>query len=277
MNVREIVKDSVNYPLSNWKKILILGIILVINGLSGIFISFNATNADIIWLLAGIGFIIGFLASGYLFRIIRSSLVGNVELPEFDDLIDMGTDGVKVFIVGIVYLIPAIIITSVLTALFNSYAELTFGSLLNLSQFLFSPLMSVIWQGIMVLTVLLYELSIYVPEGIWGLIGILYVIAVIPILMVAMANMAYYEGDFKSAFKYSEILNKIRSIGWFNLIKWYIEIGILFLAIFIIASIIAYFLSLVYPILGGALISLILLPYLYIYTARSVALLYMPE
>ena len=282
MNIREIVKDAVNYPLSDWKKILILGIIIVISGISTIVAPLGTSNMDVKLLLFGIGFIIGLFVSGYMFRIIKLSLNGKTELPEFKDLVDMGAEGVKVFLTFIVYSIPAILIILILTLSFSESYVLALGNIgLNPLNLVLNPFLSVIWQGIMIVSSLLYLFFLFIEpdSGIYAFIGILYMIIITPILLVAIANMAYYEGELRSAFRFQEILNEISSIGWFNLIKWYIVNGIIFLIIFMgINTVISYIFGLIHlDIVGGVLISLIVTPYFYMYFARSVALFYMPD
>ena len=281
MNIGEIVKDAVNYPLSDWKKILMLGIIIVVTGITSVSMSFGATNIYLISILAVIGFLIGFLVNGYLFRIVKSSLDGKSGLPTFDNLIPMGVDGVKVFVAFVVYLIPVILIISVFaSAFFDSGSSLLESLGLDPLNFLINSLNSVILPGIMSLIGILDYLSLVMPEGIFGVvIGLLYMVIITPIFLVAIANMAYYDGELRSAFRFSEILDEIKSIGWVNLIKWYVTTGILFLIILIVINtVIGYILSLAHlDILGGILISLIVLPYFYMYFARSVALYYMPD
>jgi len=67
MKLSEILKDSLRYPLLEWKKILVLGIIILISGLSQIL---GMSNIDLIVVLVGLGFLSGFLVNGYTFRII---------------------------------------------------------------------------------------------------------------------------------------------------------------------------------------------------------------
>jgi hypothetical protein len=89
MDIGEIVSDSIKYPTSNWGKVLILGVIMIAS-----------------FLIVPV-----FLLIGYLFRIIKATLAGLDELPEFDEVGEMFIDGLKVFVVGIVYSIPVIIIS----------------------------------------------------------------------------------------------------------------------------------------------------------------------
>jgi hypothetical protein len=97
------------------KKILIYGILTMISslGIATLVIGMvlGIKNVVKIILLFLIGYIIcGFLINGYKFRIIKTSLNGVAELPEFKSWIEMFIDGIKVSIVVIVYLLPAILI-----------------------------------------------------------------------------------------------------------------------------------------------------------------------
>ena len=273
MNIWEIVKDSLRYPLSDWKTILMLGIITVISGITSIAVSLDTTNIYLMSILVVIGFLVGFLVNGYMFRIVKSSLDGKSGLPEFNNWIDMGTDGLKVFIAFIVYLIPVILLALIFVPiLFDPTSALTFENIgLTPLDLLIHSLNSAFIIGIFSFIGILDYLPLVIPEGIFAfIIGALYLFIIIPMLLVALANMAYYEGELKSAFRFSEILDEIRSIGKFNLIKWYLTTILLFLILFtIINTFIGYIFSLVnLSVVGWILISLIISPYFYMYFAR---------
>ena len=85
MDISGIIGDALRYPFSDWKKILILGIIIVISSIPSR--SLGITNNDLILLFVGIGFVAGLFVNGYLFRIIKSSLEGNFKFPEFKEWI----------------------------------------------------------------------------------------------------------------------------------------------------------------------------------------------
>jgi hypothetical protein len=268
MNVTEILKDAVRYPFSDWKKILILGIILFIssNVIDG---SVSGTrNITEMGLLAIIGFIFGLLVYGYAFKIIKSSLAGVLELPAFDDWVDMFLTGIKVMLVGIVYLIPVILIIIFSAMLYPSTFTLTYGSTgLNSAGIFLEVLGSVIIQGIGNLVPILFNLS---ETIIWGSIALLYMIIVVPILLMAIANMANNDSKLSAAFRFHEILTKITSIGWENLIMWYMVIGILYLILLVISNIFPSF-------VWQSLLLLSITPYFYMYLARSMALFYISE
>jgi hypothetical protein len=70
MDIGEIISDAVKYPSSDWKKLLILGVFFIL-----------------CFVIVGIFFVLG-----YFLRILKSTIAGADELPEFDDLGDMFID-----------------------------------------------------------------------------------------------------------------------------------------------------------------------------------------
>ena len=251
MDIGEIISDSLTYPISDWTKILILGIITVISNIGNITGTFTQ-NWGLTAYLTIIGAIIGLLVTGYLFRIIKSSIAGIHELPDFDAWLEMFIDGIKVTIVGIIYSLPAIIII------------LIFAASIILSILTNSPVNSAIAGTL-------------ITAGIGILIAILYMLIITPIIAMAVANMAYNNSKLKAAFKFNEILKKISVIGWGDLIIWYLVVGIVFIILAIIGGAITGLFSLISPIITIVLSSLIVTPFLQIYLARSVALFYSSE
>ncbi len=218
MDIGEIISDSIKYPSSNWGKVLILGVITI----------------------ASILIVPIFLLIGYLFRIIKATLAGLDELPEFDEIGEMFVDGLKVFVVGIVYFIPVAIISAIVGALIGSS---------NAASLSLNPYM--IWA-----VVLGYIVYIIVA----AIIGLIEVIAI--------ANMAYYDGELGAAFRFSEILDHIAKIGWGKYIITYIVIAIVASIGFLIG-----FLT-IFIIIGIILLPLVIVPYIYIFGARAIALLF---
>jgi hypothetical protein len=279
MKVTEIIQNSLKYPLKDWKKFLILGIIFIILNIAYISRSLGEENVDLLAIFVGIAFVVGFLVNGYIFRIIKSSFDGKVELPKFDNWIDMGLEGAKVYIVYMIYLIPTVLLSIVLIS--SSYNVMLSSGLSTID--LIASFNSVLWQGTLIFIGLIIlfgttvAVDVIIRLGVLYPIVILYSIIVTPIFLVAIANMGYDEGDLKSAFKIREILGEISIIGWGNLIKWYIIMGIIFIAFWIISNIVLYLFSLINPIIGGILLALTIYPYLTMFLARSMALFYLPD
>lgn len=275
MKVRRIIRDSLKYPLSDWKKFLILGIIFLIIYILN-FTAHHGKNVYLLVLLIGIAFVVGLFINGYIFRIINSTFDGKDELPEFNNWRDMGLEGVKVYLGYIVYLLPVLLIIIDFILFFSGKA-----SNLGLSAFDVIPEPnSVLWQGINSVINSMLSIGIAYPQmyayPVYS-IGILYLIIMTPIMLMAIANMVLDDGDLKSAYKIREIFEEISVIGWGNLIKWYILTGIIFLILMAIGLIIFLLYNTINPIIIEILSALFIYPYFTLFLARSIALFYIPE
>lgn len=258
MKIIEIINDALHYPLSGWKKFLIFGFILWISNPPDIVSYFIRINPAIFIFLTILGFItIGFLIRGYEFRIINSSLAGGKELPKFDAFVKMFTDGIRVIIVFIIYLIPTFLIVNFAISFFG----LTLGNIISTI-----PTFEV---GILLNANTLLTAKILI------LISLIYIIIIIPIIFMAISNMAHNNSKLGAALRFREILNKITQKGWINFSVWYLVTGIIFLILYAIGAYIAYLLAIsIKFFVGDLFLSFIALPFLNIYLFRSIALFY---
>jgi hypothetical protein len=232
LDIGDVISDSMRYPTTNWNRVVGLGLLFLVSFL-------------IIPL---------FFALGYLFRVIKASLAGSEELPEFEEWGEMFVEGLKVFLVYILYLLPAIIIGIYsLVVLFSALYSLTY---LNPSV---TPMTNP--------TIISSILGGSVIFGI--LFSSIYSIVVLPILAVALGNMAFYDGEFGSAFRFSEILSTISQIGWVDLLIWYIVVGVVYFVIIFLGGL----LNLI-PLLGSLILIIIIYPYSYLFISRAVAWIY---
>ncbi len=220
MDVGEIVSDAVKYPSSDWKKVITLGIFTILS-----------------FVIIGIPFVLG-----YFLRVIKSTLAGYDELPEFDEWGDMFIDGLKVFVVNIVYFIIPIIVIG--AGVFTSLATFsTSGSITNPMAFF----------GLL---------------GGTAFIGIILVVIFGLLAYIATANMALYD-EMGAAFNFSEILERISMIGWGKYIIWYIVMWVIGVVFGIIAGIIN-----VIPYIGFLIAALVVYSYMYMLLGRSLALIF---
>lgn len=221
MDIGEIVSDAVRYPSSDWKKVVILGVFFILNII-----------------------IIGILFwPGYLLRIIKSTLAGYDELPEFDEWGGMIIDSIKVIVVGIAYfIIPAIV---VLIGVFASLSTVSLGTMTVSDPTAFLALL-----------------------GSTVIIGVILAIIFGLLAYIAIVNMALYD-ELGAAFRFSEILERISMIGWGKYIIWYIVM----IVIGIIGGIIAGIINII-PYIGFIIALLVVYPYLYMLFARSLALIF---
>ena len=251
MKVGEIVKNSVKYPFSDWKKLLIFGILVMLSSLNSVFESMGFLQSEGITLIlltisCLFGLIFGLFVYGYEIRILKYSLAGFEELPDFNNGFDLFVDGIKVFVVSIGYILPLILIIIV----GGLFLGLTAG---------------IIGHNVVILL------------GILILVVIFYLIAIFPVFLIALTNMAFYD-DLGAAFEVHEIFKKISNIGWGNLVKWYIINIVICLVVSIIGALIASIFNLIsLKIISALFIMLIVVPYIESYIYRSAALFYLSE
>lgn len=108
MKISEIFKDSLTYPSSDWNKLLILGLLIIVANIVtflpavGISLHNIGITGLLLTIVSIISLIINLFIMGYSFNVIRETISNINVLPEFnagDNLID----GIKVFIITIVY------------------------------------------------------------------------------------------------------------------------------------------------------------------------------
>jgi hypothetical protein len=223
MNISDIISDSIRYPSSDWTKVIILGVIF----------------------LASFLVIPIFLVIGYVFRIIKATIAGINELPEFDEIGDMFIDGLKVFAVGIVYAIPVWILNYIFLLIYNPG--------INAANAAGSMGPALIW-GLIAANIVLIIIGLIV-----GLIAVM-----------GIANMAYYDGELGAAFRFSEILDKISRIGWGKYLVTYIVIALIGFIVYLVAAIV----GIVLLIIGIFLTLPLAMSYISMFGYRAIALLY---
>lgn len=216
MELGEIISNSIRYPSTNWTKMLILGILLIIP-------------------------IVNFIGWGYVLRIVKSTLAGYDELPEFDNLADLFIDGLKVLVVSIVYfIIPFIIIVA---GVIGSLASISAAGMVT------NP-------------------AAFTGVGVASIIGIILYILFELFWIIAVANMALYD-ELGAAFKFSEILERISNIGWGSYIVWYIVMIVIGIIFGIMGSIIS-----IIPYIGYIIAVVLVYSYFAMFAGRSVALMF---
>ena len=199
--ILDIYKDSLEYAAKDLKTLLILGVTYCLTFL----------------------FLPIFLIYGYSYRVIKISVEGmingNDPLPEFDNVIDMFVDGIKVAIVYLVYaLIP--IILFILFA-FASSAVGGYGE---------SVLMAIGTIVTVVVAILAFLMS-----------------------MFGVANMANYDGSLSKAFDYNEIIEIIKSVGLARSIVTYLGLAIIACALALVIFLLIWFVFGFFGIVTGTL------------------------
>ena len=225
MNINENISDSLQYPIKDWIKIIILGIILIIP-------------------------IVNFIGLGYYLRIIKSTLAGLDELPDFERVGELFIDGIKILIVCIIYAIVPLIFYALSFVFAGS--ETVPSSTTTSSVFSFNYLPA--FTGI--------SLVFFIISAIFAIIISIFA-------YMGIANMAYHDSKIGAALRYREILDRIAAIGWGNYILWWI---VLMLIITVVGFIIGIVGGILLFFVLGLLVFLLGYSYLVIFQARSIAL-----
>lgn len=238
--ILDIYKDALEYSAKDWKTLVILGVICLFSFL----------------------LIPAFLITGYNYRVINQAVHGIINgrdpLPDFEDLIEMFIEGVEVVIVQIAYmLVPAIIF--IIFVLIASHVPDTAATALMV---------------------------------IGCLITFIAVIMACLMAQMGLCHMAYNDGAFSKAFALGEIREVIDEIGWFECIITYLGLIIITL---VISSVVTAIIALIFTVFGvsgsllgadpsgifvfgaflnSAITMFIVGPYLSIFNARSIGLLY---
>lgn len=246
MDIGDIVKNSLGYPLSNTKNFLILGLLILLAELYSISLSLGVKNVFLVLLIV-LTFIISIFREGYNLRILGSSIGGSDVVPDFGNWKRMFIDGIKLFIVTMIYIIPLILILFVVGMFMGIYAASSGGSYGSF--------------GIMFMVIL-------------AIVG-LYIIIVYPVLLMAFANMAYNDNNMSYALKFGEIQSKISDLGLGSYVGWYIVTGIIYAVLLVIGFGLSSVFGLVHVKFIGLIINAIIVtPFATLFLMRSTSLMY---
>lgn len=238
--ILDIYKDALEYSAKDWKTLVILGVICLFS-----------------FLLLPV-----FLVTGYNYRVINTAVHGIINgrdpLPGFDDLIGMFVDGVKVVIIQIAYLLVPFIVFIIFAAIAGQLSGIASSALMIIG--------CIITFALMVVACIMDQMGI--------------------------CHMAFNDGAFSKAFAISELKEVIDEIGWFNCIATYLGLIIITVVIASVVTAIIYGIFTVFGISGAilgadpsgifilgmvinSLVTMFLVgPYLSIFNARSIGLLY---
>ncbi|HVP95995.1 DUF4013 domain-containing protein [Methanoregula sp.] len=190
------------------------------------------------------GFIIAFIIAillgafyqGFLLKILR----GEKPLPEITNYGALFADGIKYVIIEIIYMIPVIIVLAAVAGASLMAAVAKGIAPQNLAAALFGPaLVGIIIAGILAIIL-----------GLLALIGV-----------IRFARM----GKIGEAFNFAAILSTIGKIGWGGYILALIVLAVILVIVYVILGLI--------PIVG-AIIEIIIGPFISIFAARYICQLY---
>ena len=238
MDLNYIFSDAIRYPFRDYKKLLILGLLLIFTELGSIYLVYGSGNIAIYLVACVIGLIFGIYVAGYSISVMNKGTEYSDDVPEFD-LHKNFIDGFKTFIISIIYFIIPTIILIVAAILFAGISALL--SSLQIAIILFI---------------------------------ILFVIAIIAYILfaineaVALARFAYYD-DWTEALSFSSVYEDTKEIGAKNIILFIIMMLIIFMLILAISAIID-----LIPYVGLLISCIIVKSFATLFYARAIGLFY---
>ncbi|WP_432644914.1 DUF4013 domain-containing protein [Methanobrevibacter sp.] len=255
MNFIEIFKDSLKYPTLDFKKLLILGILVMVCGIFT-FLGTSSTNDNAMAILALISLIItlvvDFVIQGHIIDIIGVGITQKDEIPAINFKDDFVL-GIKSFIVEIVYYIIPIILIIALIFLTGGFDYLV-TILTNTDLNNIGDNVAIIFAGSIFFTVV---------------VSVILVIIFSLVSIVAFGKLGK-TGNLKEACSVGTIISETKKIGFLNMLAYIIVLMIIDFIILLISSII----SILIPLVGFIIAALILMPYLLMFNARAMGLIY---
>lgn len=186
-------------------------------------------------LLCLAGLLLSFIISGYIVRVYR----GVTPPPGFDSPVGLYLDGIKLAIVGFIWMVPALIIFGL------AFAMIVFGALLG------SASMGAMMGAGMILL----------------LIGL--IVLVITVLYAMLGSVRFARtGSMREGLRFSAITGTIQAIGWGT----YILALVIMMVLVILFSLVISLFALI-PLVGWV-IQLVLTPIVSIFSARYIARVY---
>lgn len=281
MSVTDVLKESLHYPFIEKEKIIILGIFYALisaisleisylistplmtsssstlinetattlyQQINHIFAQIPTTNLYVSIILGILMILIGILATGYDYRVIKEAINKNNFLPNFNNFLSMFIEGLKITVVEIVYaILPIIFLVSGFHIMTYGGIFLTIGSILSC-------------------------------------IGLICTILMVLIQIMAINHMVANDGKINYAFKVKDILNIINSISWIRYIGALFMLVIICVIIGIAASMIISFIMLGVMMISSqvlltSLVTLIIMglfvtPFLSLFCDRALGSLY---
>ena len=243
MELKAILNDATRFAVSDWYNFLVLGVILfLVDHLIDLSVP---SLIDGVWdvILVLVIIFLSLIEVGYGFRIVEETVEGSTRPPSFHNLWNLFWHGIKESLVLIAYFIVPLILVVI------GISE--FVELINLD---INPLIT---DYALVLAVIFFLCFNIMLQG-------------------AILTMAHHGGSIISGFNLPLVFKKIRKVGLKNmLIVSIITIVVLYIVKQIIFDTLH---GLPYPgsILGEIIFTLIILPFLMIFSTRILGLIDVP-
>ena len=243
MEFGEIFSNALKYPISDYQKLLILGVLFVVINLPNVLLGFNIHSRELslVWIVVSL--VLNLIVLGYGLSVIKGAIELNDEIPDFDWVKNL-VDGVKSFLVMFIYyLIPSIIVLIIGFSSFGSFFSAIPSTVFAPIQNITTPqaaanVPAATWQ----------QMFSSIPAEAWSTLATgLAITAVIGFILflifgifeiIAVCRLAKYD-SLGEAFSFGEIFENVKEIGFLKLIGFFIVLLIISSIIGIVTALIS--------------------------------------
>ena len=264
MDLREIIIDSIKYPISDTRKFLMFCALIILMSLSTILPSYGLKNDTLSIILSLVTLIVSFIVLGYSVEVIKNGTEGDNTLPDFD-YVKQFVMGIKAFILDMIYfIIPAVIVIIVASAsgLFTSFTKIVYASIDAIADGAsnFTMIMAAIPQS----TVTSFTNALTVTLIVAIILFILFSLMAVTGLVRFAKSESGIEG-----LRFKEILKDMSNVG-------FIKIIVTLIVIYIIALVLAVVIGLIglIPYIGVFIGIFVGVPFIMLFLYRAIGLLY---
>ncbi len=262
MKFGEIFSNAIKYPLSDYQKLLILGVLYIIINVPTILGQFGFRNSifSIIFLIIAI--VLNIIIFGFTLDVIKKAINLEDGIPDFDWAKNL-VDGLKYFVVAFVYyLIPSIIVGIIgfasLTSFFMAIGKNGWETIANTTspEVAMNAIPPAAWSSLasgLAITAIV-AIVLFLIFGIFKTVGI--------------CRLAKYE-SLNEAFSIGEIVNDIKEIGILRIIGFLIVLIIIVAILGMIIGLLSFI-----PFVGIIIGYLVGNAFIALFYNRAVGLLY---
>lgn len=261
----DILKEALAYPTKDFKALVIFGVIFLLANLTSVAVAWKIqVNTTLIGIFALITFIIYFITLGYLLSVLKETINFDDSIPALN-IAQNFTDGIKVFIIQIIYyIVPTIIVLLVgwLSGTYSTVIKIVryMGQDITNTTVSASTGFAAIPQEHLAALITGLAITVIVALILYIIFGLL--------LEIAVCRLAKYD-DIGDAVNIKEVIADIQKITLGRYLGWYIILFIIALVFgFVLGVIIAI------PYIGILIAFLILVPYISLVRIRSLGLIY---
>ena len=264
MNLREIIKDAIKYPISDTRKFLIFCVLIILMSLSTILPSYGVNNDTLSIILTLVTLVVSFIVLGYSVEVIKGGVEGDETLPDFDYAKHF-VIGIKALILEIIYfIIPAIIVLIVASAtgLFSSFTNIVYAGI------------DAMGNGASNLTMIMAAVPKSTMATFTNALTVTLIVAIIVFIIFSLMSFTGLVRFAKSGsgiegLRFRQILRDMSNIGFVKIIVTLIVIYIVALVLSVVIGLIG-----LIPYIGVFISIFVGVPFLTLFLYRAIGLLY---